>query len=88
MDSPDWIMYLPYPRPTTVPIDKAIELATFHFNRSMENCCANGGCDGDYSGQMRGVDDDEKEVKRLKRLKRAKVKQICTHCGGEPREEI
>ena len=84
MESPDWIRYLHYPRPQTVPIAKAIELATFHANWSAEQCAFNGGCDGDYSGQMRGVDDDWNEVKRLKRLKRAKVKEICIHCGGIP----
>jgi hypothetical protein len=78
----DWAVYLAYPRPDTVPIERAIQLAELDFNRAADNCMMNGGCDGDYSGQMQGVDALQKEVKRLKKLKRQKAKEVCTHCGG------
>jgi hypothetical protein len=74
----DWAVYLEYPRPTTVKIDRAIELAELHLKITMNACFDNGGCDGDYSGQMRGVDDDEKEVKHLKAMKRRGVERVRT----------
>ncbi len=79
-----WKKFLPYKLPRTVPVDEAIRLAKLDFDLDMENCIASGGCDGDYSGQMRGVDEKEAEWKRLKKLKRQSVKNICTHCGGIP----
>lgn len=66
-----WISFLPWPRPSSVPIDRAIELAKLEADMACESCSISGGYEpGGGGGQAREVEKDYAELKRLRDLKR------------------